>query len=333
MSTPSNPSNALVPAGDNLPDSFRSQLPEILVRAGKAAVFAAEEFFFGRIRNEHTRQAYLVAVKRFLAWAEARGLEMVRIAPKDVGQYLDGLRKENTSVATRKQHLAALRHFFDNLVTRHAILLNPALSVRGERYEVVEGKTPEITVTGARQLLASLDTSTVVGLRDRAIIAILIYTASRAGAVATLRRGSFYHAGDQSMLHFEEKGGKSREIPVRHDLEQMIFEYLDAAGLRNARKDTPLFRTAYKKTGQLTENALYVVDVCRMVKRRLRDAGLPGVLSPHSFRVTTITDLLEQGVPLEDVQRLAGHADPRTTRLYDRRQKKITRNIVERISI
>ena len=68
--------------------------------------------------------------------------------------------------------------------------------------------------------------------------------------MATLRRGSFYHAGDQSMLHFEEKGGKSREIPVRHDLEQMIFEYLDAAGLRNAHKDTPLFRTAYKKTGQ-----------------------------------------------------------------------------------
>ena len=76
-----------------------------------------------------------------------------------------------------------------------------------------------------------------------------------------------------------------------------------------------------------------VVDICRMVKRRLRDAGLPSVLSPHSFRVTTITDLLEQGVPLEDVQRLTGHADPRTTRLYDRRQKKITRNIVERISI
>ena len=54
---------------------------------------------------------------------------------------------------------------------------------------------------------------------------------------------------------------------------------------------------------------------------------------PHSFRVATITDLLTQGVPLEDVQYLAGHADPRTTRLYDRRQKKVTRNIVERISI
>jgi site-specific recombinase XerD len=152
MSTPSNPSNGLVPAGHNLPDSFRSELPDILVRAGKAAVFATEEFFFGRIRNEHTRQAYLIAVKRFLAWSEAHGLELVRIAPKDVGQYVDGLRKENTSVATRKQHLAALRHFFDGLATRHAILLNPPLSVRGERYEVIEGKTPEITVMGVRQL-------------------------------------------------------------------------------------------------------------------------------------------------------------------------------------
>jgi len=74
-------------------------------------------------------------------------------------------------------------------------------------------------------------------------------------------------------------------------------------------------------------------DMGRMVKRRMRDAGLPSRLCPHSFRVATITDLLDQGVPLEDVQYLAGHADPRTTRLYDRRKKRVTRNIVERISI
>jgi integrase/recombinase XerD len=140
-------------------------LPEIVASAGGTAVFAAEEFFYGRIRNEHTRAAYLIAVKRFSAWATGRGLALNRITPRDVGQYLNGLRK-NTSIATRKQHLAALRHFFDSLVTRHAIILNPALSVRGERYQVVEGKTPEITVTGARELLASIDTATLVGLRD-----------------------------------------------------------------------------------------------------------------------------------------------------------------------
>jgi integrase/recombinase XerD len=113
----------------------------------------------------------------------------------------------------------------------------------------------------------------------------------------------------------------------------MLFEYLDAAGLRDAPKDTALFQTALSRTDQLTGKSMYVVDVSRMVKRRLLDAGLPDRLSPHSFRVTTLTDLLEQGVPLEDVQRLAGHADPRTTRLYDRRDKRITRNIVERISV
>jgi len=76
-----------------------------------------------------------------------------------------------------------------------------------------------------------------------------------------------------------------------------------------------------------------VGDMGRMVKRRMRDVGLPSRLSPHSFRVFVITDLLEQGVPLQDVQQLAGHSDPRTTRLYDRRQKRVTRNIVERISV
>jgi site-specific recombinase XerD len=327
MDTLPEPSKALVSKNENV------ALPAILSRAGAAAVFAAEEFFYGKIRNEHTRRAYLIAIRRFLAWAEDQRIELVRLTPKDVGQYMDGLQEESTSVATRKQHLAAIRHFFDNLVTRHAIILNPALSVRGERYEVVEGKTPEMTVKGARDLLASIKTKNVVGLRDRAIVAMLIYTATRAGAVAKLTRDGFYHAGDQWMLHFEEKNGKSREIPVRHDLEKMLFEYLDAAGLRDSPKGTPLFRTAYRKTGRLTANGMHVMDVCRMVKRRLKDSGLSGRLSPHSFRVTTITDLLEQGVPLEDVQRLAGHADPRTTRLYDRRDKKITRNIVERISI
>jgi site-specific recombinase XerD len=316
-------------------------------QAGDAAVFAAEEFFYGEIRNEHTRSAYLHAVKQFLAWCELRGLELPRIAPKDVGQYFDGLRKKNLSIATRKQHLAAIRHFFDGLVMRHAVILNPALSVRGDRYQVVEGKTPEITVHDARALLASIEvirriklgdgreteTSWLVGLRDRAIVAILIYTAARAGAVASLRRGSFYHAGDQWMLHFDEKGGKSREIPVRHDLERIIASYIEAAGLRDAHKGSPLFRAALGKTGRLTDRAIHVNDICRMVKRRLKDASLPAHLSPHSFRVAVITDLLEHGAALEDVQHLAGHADPRTTRLYDRRQKKVMRNLVERISI
>lgn len=306
------------------------QIPVVILNAGGAARFAFEEFFQGQIRNPYTRKAYLHSVRLFSDWCQQRGLELIGVTPADVARFLDGL---SVASPTRKLHLAALRRFFDALVLRHVLILNPALSVRSERYQVVEGKTPEISIEHARRLLRSIDTSHVVGLRDFVVIAILIYTAARVGAVARLRRRDFYETGDQFCLRFHEKGGKVREIPVRHDLQQALERYLDSSGLRYGEPNAPLFRSAVRRTRRLTQNGMTADDMARMVKRRLKDAGLSMRLSPHSFRVTTITDLLEQGVPLADVQYLAGHADPRTTRLYDRRQRRVTRNIVERISV
>lgn len=305
-------------------------VPEIVGIAGAAARFAWEEFFQGELANCHTRTAYLRAVRRFLGWCEGLGLELGRITPGHVGKYLS---EHPGSIPTKKQHLAAIRRLFDRLVVRHVIILNPALSVRAERYQVIEGKTPEITVPQARTLLGSIGTKTAVGLRDRAVVGVLIYTAARVGAIARLTLRDLRHDGTQWTLRFTEKGGKSREIPVRHDLERFLFEYLEAANMEPTRSGGPLFRTAVRRTGVFTGNTMTGGDMCRMVKRRLRAADLPGHLSPHSFRVTTITNLLEQGVPLDEVQHLAGHADPRTTRLYDRRQKRVTRNVVERISV
>lgn len=306
-------------------------LPALIAEAGTAAGFAWDEFFNACIRNPHTRTAYRRAVKRFLLWSEPKGVPLARITPGMVGTYFNQLQG---SPAKRKLHLAALRAFFDALVIRHVVSLNPAASVRGERYQVIEGKTPEITIEQARTLMKSINTATTVGLRDLAIIAVLIYTAARAGAVARLCHKHFTHDGSQWTLRFEEKGGKSREIPVRHDLQELLLDYLKAAEPEGkAPGDMPLFHSAFRNTGRLTGNAITGLDICRMVKRRLKDAGLPSRLSPHSFRVATVTDLLTQGVPLESVQYLAGHADPRTTRLYDRRQKAVTRNTVEKISI
>jgi integrase/recombinase XerD len=305
-------------------------VPVLITLAGQNAQFAYDEFFYGTISNEHTRRAYRYAVNRFLNWVDDLGVELRGITPKMVRSYLDKMPGE---VATQKLHLAALRNFFDVAVTRHAIFLNPAASVRGRRYRVVEGKTPEITVQQARRLLASIDAKSLIGLRDRVVIATLIYTAARIGAVMHLKRGDFADNGGQHVLRFSEKGGKSREIPVRHDLAALLFEYLDAAQLRDAGGHTPLFLAAYRRTGRFTAVPLTADDARRMIKRRMKGAGLSSRLSPHSFRVCTITDLLGQGTPLEDVQYLAGHCDPRTTRLYDRRQKKVTRSIVERISV
>ncbi len=162
------------------------------------------------------------------------------------------------------------------------------------------------------------------------VLAVLIFTAARVGAVARLTLKSLKHDGTQYTLRFSEKGGKAREIPVRHDLEQLLIDYIQAADIT---RGPPLSAPPWARRGSSPIKPMTGIDVCRMMKRRLRDAGLPTHFSPHSFRVTTVTDLLEQNQPLEDVQYLAGHADPRTTRLYDRRRRKITRNIVERISI
>jgi hypothetical protein len=116
-----------LPISGALGGARAGDLPGLVVAGGPAAQFAWEEFLFGRIRNEHTRRAYGRAVGRFLAWCQGRGLDLPRIAPRDVGVYLDLM---PGSAPTKKLHLAALRHFFDQLVTQHAVILNPAACQR-----------------------------------------------------------------------------------------------------------------------------------------------------------------------------------------------------------
>jgi integrase/recombinase XerD len=327
-------SGLLIPLAETAPERLRPEsdapLPSVIAEAGTAAAFAWDEFFRASLRNPHTRTAYSRAINKLLIWLERLGVSLAQVTPGMIGGYFDEL---EGSVPTKKLALSAIRRFFDTLVQRHVIILNPAATVRGERYAVVEGKTPAISPDQARALLAAIDTSTAVGIRDRAVIATLIYTAARAGAVASLRLKDLTHDGTQYALRFAEKGGKSREIPVRHDLERYLLEYLAAVGPDDEPKTSPLFRTLARRTGKFTANAMSGTDIWRMVKRRLKSAGLPAQFCPHSFRVATVTDLLSQGVPLPDVQFLAGHSDPRTTRLYDRRSQAVSRNLVERISI
>lgn len=312
-----------------LPTLAAASIPRIVTEAGPHARFAWDEFFAGTLRNPHTRRAYAHAVTSFLGWLEVGNVPLVRVTPGMVGTYLDLL---PGSPPTKKLALAAIRRFLDTLVLRHVLVLNPAASVRAERYEAVEGRTPEIAPAEARKLLDSIDTGTPAGLRDKAVIATLIYTAARAGAVGKLRRRDLVEDGTQYVLRFGEKGGKQREIPVRHDLEGLLLELTASSGGEFS-PASPLFPTVYRRAGTFTDRPMSGGDIWRMVKRRLRAAGMSARFSPHSFRVATVTDLLNQGVALGEVQYLAGHADPRTTRLYDRRQKKVTRNLVERISI
>ena len=121
---------------------------------------------------------------------------------------------------------------------------------------------------------------------------------------------------------------------MRPDLDPWLTEYLAAANVNGGPKDAPLFRAAsYTTTTGLGQAGIGPWTIRSLLKRRLKDADLPSIITPHSFRVMVVTDLLSQGVPIEDVQYLAGHAHPSTTQLYDRRSRRVTLNIVERISV
>jgi integrase/recombinase XerD len=312
--------------------------PDIVREAGPGAEYAYADFFKAKIGNPNTRKAYRRAVDRFLAWCRARGLALRQVTSFVVGDYAENhlLDKDGhpLSAPTRKQHLAGLRHFFDNQQMYHGVLINPASSVRGPRFSALEGKTPAFDDFQIRALLDSLDNRDVVAARDRTLIMILAYTAARAGAVAGLRTMDYLSDGRSWAFHLGEKGGKLHRVPARHDLQVQMEAYLRAAGLEGRSDKTPLFRTARKKRRELTDRGLNGNDLLRIVKRRLKDARLPeAAFCCHSFRATAATNLLKQNVPREQVQRLLGHSDARTTDLYDRTEKEVTRTIVERISI
>src|SRR5712692_7727276 len=152
---------------------------------------------------------------------------------------------------TLKQWLAAVRMLFDWLVVGQVLAVNPAAPVRGPKYVVRTGKTPVLGAIEARALLDSIDTTTVVGLRDRALISLMVFTFARVGAVVDMRVDDYYPQGKRWWVRLHEKGGKRHEMPAHHTLEAYLDAYLDAAGIRDSGK-SPLFRSAVWHNGTLT---------------------------------------------------------------------------------
>src|SRR4051794_21927916 len=151
-------------------------LPALIANAGEEATLRFFEFFTVNIRNANTRAAYARAAGAFLGWCEARGVRDLRaVRPMHVAAYVEALQGK-LAAPTVKQHLACIRMLFDWLVTGQIIAVNPAHAVRGPRYSVSKGSTPVLASEEASALLRGMDVSSVVGLRDRAIIAVMTYT-------------------------------------------------------------------------------------------------------------------------------------------------------------
>lgn len=306
-------------------------VPSLIASRGEGAKRRFLEFFTAHIRNRNTRAAYAQAVGQFLVWAEGRGVtDLSQIEPMVVAAYIEGLSREK-SVLTVKQHLAGIRALFDFLVVGQVVPVNPAASVRGPSYSAERGKTPVLSREDARSLLLSIDTSNIVGLRDRALIGLMIYSFARVSAVVNCRVEDYYQAAKKRWhIRLHEKGGRFHEVPVHHTAQEYLDLYIEAAGIAEDRKGA-LFRSAPGRGMVLTNKPLHRADALSLVKRRAEASGLNPDVCNHSFRATGITAYLESGGTIEKAQQIAGHRSPRTTKLYDRTSDAISLDEIERI--
>jgi site-specific recombinase XerD len=307
------------------------QLPTLFVADAKAER-RFFEFFTAHLANDHTRKAYLNAVKHFAAWCELQGLtQLATVQPIHIAAYIQTI-KSHYAAPTVKQHLAAIRMLFDWLVVGHVIDVNPAHAVRAPKHSVKKGKTPVLTSDEARELLDSIDTATLIGLRDRALIGLMVYTFARVGAAIHMKVEDYFIQGRRGWVRLHEKGGKLHTMPCHHNLDQYLEAYIAGAGL-NTDPQGILFRTAAGKTGKLTTKAMSQKDVHRMIGKRAATAAIKTKIGCHTFRATGITAYLKNGGRLEIAQQMANHESSKTTSLYDRRGDEISLDEVERIVI
>ena len=263
-----------------------------------------------------------------MAWCEARDLALAAVSPLHVAAYI---RTHPGSAPTVKQHLAAIRMLGDWLVVSQVIQVNPAAAVRGAEARRHDGRDAGALAGRGPPVLEAIDTGTLAGLRDRALVSVMFYSVARVSAVIGMRRQDYFRQERQGWLRLHEKGGTRHDVPAHHRAAAALDDYLALAGLDAA--TAALFQSVDPAGRRLTGRALSRRLVLAMIKRRAAAADLPPSTCCHTFRATGITASLSNGGTLEHAQQIAGHASPKTTKLYDRTADTTTVDEIERIVI
>lgn len=306
--------------------------PWLIAARGSRAAMRFQEFFVAQIRNPHTRRAYGRAVRVFFAWCDTQRIASIaRLQPLHIAAYLDEL-NGRLSAPTINLQLAAIRALFDWLMLGRIVATNPTSRIRGPRYATRVGKTPVLDAVEARALLDSIDVATPIGLRDRALIALMIYSFARIGAALAMKVEDVFVAQRRLWVRLHEKGGKRHQMPCHHTLEAYLAAYIEGCGLASDPR-APLFRTISRKTRTLSATAMPQANAYQMVRRRAAAAAIATRIGNHTFRATGITTYLQNGGTLEKAAAMANHASTRTTQFYDRRPDDVTLDEVERVII
>jgi site-specific recombinase XerD len=199
---------AIIDRTEIIGDARAHVVPALIAAAGERALLRFLEFFAANIRNPHTRRAYSRAVAEFMAWCDDNGVTSITaVQPLHVSAWIEQQTREHAA-PTAKLRLAALRHLFNWLVTGQVIPANRAGSVRGPSHIVKAGKTPVLAPEEARALIDSIEITTPAGLRDRALIGLMVFSFARIGAALGMKVEDVFTQNRRLWVRLREKGGK-----------------------------------------------------------------------------------------------------------------------------
>ena len=280
-----------------------------------------EEIWLASRKSARTRRAYRNDVTHFMRTLNIRTPdELRRVDHRAVMAWERLMREEQGSQAsTVRRRLAALSSLFAHLVKFDVVDMNPVRDVERPAVNRREGMTLAFSQKQARSILDAPAPDTLLGVRDRAILAVGLQVGFRRAEIASLKVGDFHMNRGFDSLKVVRKGGKKGSLAIHPQAAQRIRDYLDLAK-HGDDIEGPLFRPVRdNRQGLAARRFLHPDVIDRTLRKYARHIGLSRGYSAHSMRATFITTALENGASLEDVQSAAGHADPSTTKLYDRR--------------
>jgi integrase/recombinase XerD len=295
---------------------------ELLTRSlNQLAALPEEEVWLAKQKSRQTRRAYRLDVRHFMQALGITTADALRQVDHRAVIAWERMQREQEGAApsTVRRRLAALSSLFKHLVKYGAASRNPVVDVDRPAINRDEGSTAAFSKAEARKLLDAPPDDTLAGLRDRAILSVGLQVGFRRAEIAALTVGDLHQNRGFDALRVTRKGGRREALAINPQAAQRIRSYLAIAG-HGGQPDAPLFRPLRGNSKPLNPKCHMDPDaIDRLVRKYAAKIGLGRGYSAHSMRATFITTALDNGAKLEDVQKAAGHRDPSTTKLYDRR--------------
>jgi integrase/recombinase XerD len=288
-----------------------------------------EKWLANRRLSDHTREAYRRDVAAFLAWCTENGVEPLQARFTHINEYaramesiVDPRSGRTLAPTTVARKLSGLSSWYDFLLKLQVVAMNPVGGA--DRPSIDRDHSATVGMSPA-EVDAMLRAAEADSARHFAVIALLADLGLRVGELCKLTLDDLGHERGHRTVRFIGKGGKPRRralAPGTADaLDRYLSERARIAGVTVEDLSGPVFVT--QSGAGIDRNTVF-----RLVRRLATLAGIPSAarLSPHSLRHAFATTARSEGVPLEDVQDAMGHADPRTTRRYDRDRHNLDRD-------